>query len=82
MCFGSPKTPDIPAPPPPAPVPTPSEPTDVASQTAQQRAAQAKQLQYGILSTVKTGASGITGNGADLVTAAAAGTTQKKNLGA
>lgn len=82
MCFGgSPKTPDIPAPPPPAPVPTPSEPTDVAAQTSDQRANQTKQLQYGILSTVKTGGAGVTGQGPDLVTAAAGGTTQKKTLG-
>lgn len=82
MCFGgSPKTPDVPAPPPPAPVPTASEPTEVASQTAEQRANVSKQLQYGILSTIKTSAAGVTGQGPDLATAQAGGQTGKKTLG-
>lgn len=79
MCFGgSPKTPDIPAPPPPAPIPSPSEPTEVASQTAEQRANQTNQLRYGALSTIKTSAAGITGAGPDLLTPQAGG---KKTLG-
>lgn len=84
MCFGggSPSIPAPAAPPPPPPVPTAAAPTDVASQTDQQRAAASKQLQYGILSTIKTSAAGLTGTGADLNTpAAAAGSTGKKTLG-
>lgn len=80
MCFGSPKTPSVPPPPEPAPIPTPSEPVDVASQTTEQRQAATKQLQYGILSTIKTSAAGVTGAGPDLIAAQAGGTT-KKTLG-
>lgn len=79
MCFGGkPKQQQLPAPPPPAPAPTPSGPVDVAAQTTEQRQAQTKQLQYGILSTIKTSAAGITGQGPDLITAQASG---KKTLG-
>lgn len=77
-CFGGgASAPAVPPPPPPAPVPTPSDVSPV--QTSEQRANQTKQLQYGIASTIKSGAAGITGNGADLSAPAAGGT--KKDLG-
>ena len=80
FCFGGGKVPDVPAPPPPAPIPSPS---DVApQQTADQRANATKQLQYGILSTIKTGGGGLTGQGPDLnAPTATAGIPQKKTLG-
>lgn len=76
MCFGGGnKSPDIPAPPPPPPpAPIPIAPSEVSSpQTTEQRANTVKQLQYGILSTIKTGGTGITGVGPDLITASAGG---------
>jgi hypothetical protein len=59
-------------------VPTPSDVSPV--QTADQRANTVAQLKYGVLSTVKTGGAGLTGQGPDLKTpVAAAG--QNKTLG-
>lgn len=81
MCFGGGKPPSVPAPPPPSPIPTASEPTDVASQTVQQRANVVKQAQYGLLSTIKTGGAGLTGSGPDLAVATATAGDQKKTLG-
>lgn len=80
FCFGGgASAPSAPPPlPPPAPVPTPSDVAPV--QTADQRANQVKQLQYGVLSTVKTGGAGLTGQGPDLSAPAAQG-AQKKTLG-
>lgn len=80
MCFGGkPTVPQVPAPPAPSPVPTPSEVSPV--NTPQQQANQVRQLQYGVLSTIKTAAGGVAGTGPDLVPNAAGGQTAKKTLG-
>lgn len=79
MCFGGSKTPDIPVPPPPAPTPVPT-PSDVSAQTTQQRANVAAQAKLGLMSTIKTSAAGLVGQGADLQTAVA-GAGTKKTLG-
>jgi hypothetical protein len=76
-CFGGGSAPSVPAPPAPAPIPSPSEVSP--QQTAEQRANKIKGLQYGLLSTVKTGPQGVTGNGADLSAPVATGT--KKTIG-
>ena len=76
-CFGGGKTstPAVQAPPPPAPPPpTPSEP--MATQANVQK--QMEKFRYGLASTIKTSARGLTGQGSDLM-----GKTQLKNkLGA
>jgi len=72
MCiFSKPKTPAppvMPATPAPPPMPPPPTPTpEVASQVASDsRKKRLEQLQYGLASTIKTGARGLTGTGADL----------------
>jgi hypothetical protein len=72
MCFGgSPKTPDVPAPPAPSPAPVPSDVNP--QQTEGQRANRVRALQYGLQSTIKTTPQGVVGQGADLNAPAAQG---------
>lgn len=65
MCFGG-KTPssDPVAPPAPTPTPTPTLVNPVAS--AQDRAKNLESYRYGLASTIKTSAGGITGRGPEL----------------
>jgi len=65
MCMGSkPKMPDpVPAPAPTPPPPTPSEPMATQANVAKQM----DKFRYGLASTVKTGARGLTGSGSDLM---------------
>lgn len=74
----TPTPPNIPSPPKIAPLPTQ---TDVNPQisAANRRAKIQQQMQYGMLSTMKSSSGGISGVGAELNTPAAAGA--KKNLG-
>jgi len=68
MCFGgSPKTPEVSAPPPPAPTPT-VMPTQVSEISAQETARKKRlnSLRFGLASTIKTSPLGITGSSADL----------------
>jgi len=85
MCFFSspkpPPTPIAPPPPPtPAPPPTPTiTPSNVSPQEqAEGRRRKLERLRYGLSSTIKTSARGITGSGADLQSPA----TGKVKLGA
>lgn len=71
MCFSSPKIPDAPAPPPAAavipPPPPIVQPSEVSAQTAaEDRQKRIQQTRYGLASTIKTGAQGIVGAGAEL----------------
>jgi hypothetical protein len=71
MCFGGgPSVPDPQAPPSPAPT---VMPTDVSPiQTQQERTSKLASMRFGLASTItnKGGATGITGNGAELATTA------------
>ena len=65
MCFGGGgKSPDPTPPPAPAPTPTPTVVNPVAN--AQDRAKNLDAYRYGLASTIKTSAGGITGKGPDL----------------
>jgi hypothetical protein len=75
MCFGHAERPELPATPPPTPVPMPTDVNPAA--TEGQRAMKIANLKRGILSTIKTSPSGVTGTGSDLNTQQ----TGKKTLG-
>lgn len=69
MCFSSPKIPDTPAPPAATVIPPPPivQPSQVSAQTASEdRQKRIQQTRYGLASTIKTGAQGIVGAGAEL----------------
>lgn len=67
MCFGGGGGGSAPAvQPPPAPPPTPTPTTVNPVANAQDRAKNLDSYRYGLASTIKTGAGGITGKGADL----------------
>lgn len=82
------KAPEMPTPVAPAPQPVP-QPSDTSpTETSEQRRRRNKALQYGVLSTIKTGPQGTTGAGPDLAAPAAGGFFSssgpfgaKKNLG-
>lgn len=67
FCFGgsSTQTPPPVEAPPPAPVPTPSEVSPQSASDARRR--RLEQLRYGLASTIKTSARGLTGTGPNLV---------------
>lgn len=67
MCFmKSPKVPEAQPIPEPAPAPSPV-PSTTSSQTAEEsRRKRLESTRYGLASTIKTGARGISGTGADL----------------
>lgn len=74
------------APPPPQPVPVPADTNPI--NTADQKRSQLDAVKAGLLSTIKTGPQGTTGNGPELQTAAAGGSyaglypsSQKQKLG-
>ena len=74
---GGGKTPALPATPDPSPMPT--QPTSTSPiQTEGQRQAKISNLKQGIMSTIKTSPSGVSGTGSDLNVA---DTSKKKTLG-
>lgn len=62
----------------PQPVPIETAPME----TADRKRKKIEALKYGMLSTIKTGSTGLTGAGPELNTPVATAGTQKKNLGA
>ena len=74
MCFsggGGSSAPTVVTPPSPTPSPTPSVVNPIA--TATDRAKNLESYRYGLASTIKTGAAGITGAGAELKAPSATG---------
>lgn len=68
MCFGSSKTPSVPATPAPAPTPSVIPPSDVEGKASEsERRRKLERMRSGIVSTIKTSAKGLTGSGADLM---------------
>lgn len=79
MCLvGSPKAPQVQAPPAPAPTVTPSEVSPQGAQEARRK--RLETVRAGLLSTIKTSPKGLTGNQADLQPPSLLG--QKTKLGA
>lgn len=66
MCFGGSKPPAVEAPPAAAPTPTPTPTQTGAVTSATDRAKKLASYQYGLASTIKTGAQGISGRGPEL----------------
>ena len=74
MCFsggGKSEAPSVVAAPSPTPTPTPTVTSPIATATA--RAKSLDQFRYGLASTIKTSAGGVTGTGADLKAPTATG---------
>jgi len=70
---------DISITPVPAAAPEPSPvPSETSALTAEKKRKKTESMKYGLMSTVKAGAGGVTGGGADLISSAATG---KKTLG-
>lgn len=79
MCMGSaPKTPSMAPPPTPAPAPIPTAPEASQGNIDAERKKRIEMLRGGLASTIKSGARGITGAGADLTSPALTG---KQKLG-
>lgn len=79
MCMGgSPKTPSMSPPPMAAPAPIPTAPETSQGNIDAERKKRIEQLRGGLASTLKTGARGITGAGADLTSPTLTG---KQKLG-
>jgi hypothetical protein len=81
MCWGGQKKEEVPAytpPTPPNPTPIP-QPSELSPQTAQAKRSRIASMRFGLMSTMKTGARGITGAGPDLSIPAATG--GKRTLG-
>lgn len=79
MCMGkAPKAPAATPPPAPAPIPTPTEMSPINAEEGRRK--RIGDLRYGLQSTIKTSARGITGAGADLTSAGLEG--KKTKLGA
>lgn len=81
-CFGggSGSAPAPTPPPPPPPTPTPTAINPVANAT--DRAKNLESYRYGLASTIKTGAGGITGSGPELRAPAITGANKTGNSGA
>ena len=84
MCFGSAKTPDVPATPSPTPSPVPAAAPGEVAASAESKRNKVAALKYaGMASTIKNvgGAAGVTGVGADLSNPIASAVGTKKTLG-
>jgi hypothetical protein len=78
MCMGkAPKAPAATPPPAPAPIPTPTETSPLGAEDTRRK--RVESMRYGLASTIKTSARGITGAGADLTSAGLEG--KKNKLG-
>ena len=78
MCFSSPKPPDTKTPPTPSPSPTPIESQTGAAVSSADRRKKLQQSRFGLASTIKTSASGVTSGTASLLSPELTG---KKKLG-
>jgi len=79
MCFfSSPKTPSVPTPPAPSPAPSPIKPSSVEAQVSdEERRRKLQRMRFGLASTIKTSAKGLTGSGSDLLSETILGGKEK-----